>query len=72
MLTRRARAPVEALCERSFGMDARVKPGNDEGNERERTKKNEKERKKKIRRRNADRRNGSILPCLTGTAAPQT
>jgi hypothetical protein len=30
MLRRRARTPVEALCERSFGMDCRIKSGNDE------------------------------------------
>jgi hypothetical protein len=37
MLTPRARAPVEAPCRRSFGMDCRIKSGNDERNERERT-----------------------------------
>jgi hypothetical protein len=31
MLTRGARTPVEALCKRSFGMDCRIKSGNDEG-----------------------------------------
>ena len=59
MLRCSLRAPVEALRERDFCMDARVKPGHDgEGKER-----------KKIRRRNADRRNGRS-PCRTGTAAP--
>ena len=59
MLRCSLRAPVQALRERDFCMDARVKPGHDgEGKER-----------KKIRRRNADRRNGRS-PCRTGTAAP--
>jgi hypothetical protein len=34
MLTPRARTPVEALCKRSFGMDCRIKSGNDEREER--------------------------------------
>jgi hypothetical protein len=33
-----ANARWEALCKRSFGMDCRIKSGNDEWNERERTK----------------------------------
>jgi hypothetical protein len=41
MLTRRARTPVEALCQRSFGMDCRIKSGNDK---KERTGKNERKR----------------------------
>src|ERR1700745_4083325 len=44
-----ANARWEALCKRKFCMDCRIKSGNDEWNERERT--------KKIRRRKADRRN---------------
>jgi hypothetical protein len=59
MLTLRARTPVEALCERSFGMDCRIKSGNDEG----------KERKKRIRKRNADRRNW-YSAVASATAAP--
>ena len=55
--------PVEALHERDLGMDARIKSGHDGG-------KNGKNERKKYRRRNADRRNFSILPCLTDTAAP--
>src|SRR5689334_21066069 len=43
MLMRRARAPVEALCQRSFRMDARVKPGHDD--EEERTKMSEAKRR---------------------------
>jgi hypothetical protein len=34
MLRQRARTPVEALRKRSFGMDCRIKAGNDERNER--------------------------------------
>jgi hypothetical protein len=60
MLTRRARTPVEALCQRSFGMDCRIKSGNDEGKERK--KKSEAERRQ---------RQISILPNRTGPAAPQ-
>jgi acetylornithine deacetylase/succinyl-diaminopimelate desuccinylase-like protein len=54
---------VEALRKLRFGMDCRVKPGNDERNGKERT-------KEKIRRRNADRRKCDYA-VPTGTAAPQ-
>jgi len=58
MLMFRARTPVEALCQRSFRMDCRIKSGNDEG-------KNE----RKNRKQNADRRN-SYSAAPTGAAAP--
>jgi hypothetical protein len=54
-----ANARWKALFQRDFGMDCRIRSGNDE----------REERKKKYRRRNADRRK-ALLPCLTGTAAP--
>jgi len=56
-----ANARWKALCKRSFSMDCRIKSGNDEWNERERT--------KKIRRRNADRRNW-YCAVPAGPAAP--
>src|SRR5690349_24831378 len=54
-----ANARWKALFQRDFGMDCRIRSGNDE----------REERKKKYRRRTADRRK-ALLPCLTGTAAP--
>ncbi len=60
MLTQRARTPVEALCERSFGMDARVKPGHDE----------EKRKERKASEAKRRQTQGRVLPRSTGAAAP--
>ena len=59
-----ANARWEALGRLNCRMDCRIKSGNDEWDERKERKKNSEAKRRQTQ--------FLILPCLTGTAAPQT